>query len=619
MNHESVGLEQVDAPPRHRRSLLARAVTVLAFAVLTVQLWRLQIVDNLVHRAAAEDNSLRPTTIQPLRGVIYDRNMTPLAVNAPTFVATITEADVPAARRSQIFKETADILGMTVGDIEQTLRSKSADSRSFTPIAIMENVPRETALQLEERSWALPGVNIQVATVRQYVDGPIFSHIVGYTALPAPDEYAKRYKPDGYQIDERVGATGVEQSYEADLHGHPGARLVEVDVSGRPIREVQEQAAEPGHRVILSIDADLQRAVYDVMKKKVGEDSSGVAIVMDPRNGEILAMVSIPGFDNNLFAMPNNDQEINHLLSDPRLPLFDRSIAGQYPPGSTFKLVTGIGALEEGVATRDTRIDCNGGLRIPNPYNPSASTYLPDWGVMGVLDFVQGLAQSCNVYFYTLGGGYGPIDGLKADRIARYARMLGYGERTGIDLSSEAAGRVPTPAWKQATIGEEWVPGDTYHMAIGQGDVLATPLQVANLTNAIATGGTFYRPHVVRSVADEDGQPVHDPTPQVLRQVTLKPETISAIRDGMAAVMDTSQAKPHNNIGVRVAGKTGTAEYAAPRGGSAIGPTHGWFTAYAPVENPRVSVTVFVEHGGGPSDALPPAMDILREYFERYP
>src|SRR5581483_1884233 len=312
--------------------------TVLAFAVLTVQLWRLQIVDNLVHRAAAEDNSLRPTTIQPLRGVIYDRNMTPLAVNAPTFVATITEADVPAARRSQIFKETADILGMTVGDIEQTLRSKSADSRSFTPIAIMENVPRETALQLEERSWALPGVNIQVATVRQYVDGPIFSHIVGYTALPAPDEYAKRYKPDGYQIDERVGATGLEQSYEADLHGHPGASVVEVDVSGRPIREVQEQAAEPGHRVILSIDADLQRAVYDVMKKKVGEDSSGVAIVMDPRNGEILAMVSIPGFDNNLFAMPNNDQEINHLLSDPRLPLFDRSIAGQYPPGSTFKL-----------------------------------------------------------------------------------------------------------------------------------------------------------------------------------------------------------------------------------------------------------------------------------------
>jgi penicillin-binding protein 2 len=218
-----------------------------------------------------------------------------------------------------------------------------------------------------------------------------------------------------------------------------------------------------------------------------------------------------------------------------------------------------------------------------------------------------------------LGGGHGNIDGLKVDRLARYASTLGYGQITGIDLPSEAAGRVPTPQWKQAALGEDWVPGDTYHMAIGQGDVLATPLQVASLTNAIATGGTYYRPHVVRSIVDADGRPVRDVPPEVLRQVSLKPETWSTLRDGMMAVMDTTQARPHNTVGVRVAGKTGTAEYAAPRDGSAIGPTHGWFTAYAPADNPRVSVTVFVEHGGGPSDALPLAMDIMRAYFARYP
>jgi penicillin-binding protein 2 len=367
------------------------------------------------------------------------------------------------------------------------------------------------------------------------------------------------------------------------------------------------------------MDAELQRAAHQILSQKLETIGSAVAIVMDPRNGEVLTLVSIPGYDNNVFALPDQDAEISRLLSDTQLPLFDRSLAGQYPPGSTFKLVTGIGALEEGVANRNTRIDCNGGLRVPNPYYPTASTFLPDWGIMGVLDFVQGLAQSCNVYFYTLGGGHGSIEGLKVDRLSRYARMLGYGQPTGIDLPSEASGRVPTPNWKLDAKGEEWVPGDTYHMAIGQGDVLATPLQVASLTNGIATGGTFYRPHVVRAIVDADGRPVRDIVPEVLRQVSLKPDTWATLRDGMMAVMDTTQARPHNTVGVRVAGKTGTAEYAAPRDGSAIGPTHGWFTAYAPAENPRVSVTVFVEHGGGPTDALPLAMDIMRAYFARYP
>jgi penicillin-binding protein 2 len=596
-----------------------RGLVLLAFIILGLHLWRLQIVEGLVHRTATEGNRLRASAVTPLRGVIYDRNLSPLAVNAPMFVVGITETDIPAGRRAAVIGETARMLGMSPDEIEAAIRKKAGDAQSFVPIAIKEDVPRDIALRLEEKLWELPGVNVEVATIRQYVDGPIFSHLLGYMALPSPDDYQQRYKPEGYEITERVGSMGIEQVYESDLHGKPGNRVVEVDVAGRPVREMRERAPEAGHRLVLSVDAELQRTAYQILEEKLDKVGSAVAVVMDPRNGEVLSLASLPSYDDNVFALPDQDAEISRLLSDPQLPLFDRALAGQYPPGSTFKLVTGIGALEEGVANRNTRINCDGGLRIPNPYNPRASTFLPDWGVMGVLDFVQGLAQSCNVYFYTLGGGFGNIEGLKADRLARYAQMLGYGQPTGIDLPSEASGRVPTPQWKQAALGDEWVPGDTYHMAIGQGAVLATPLQVANVTNAIAMGGTFYRPHVVRSVMDSEGKVVREIAPEVLRQVSFKPETLSTMRDGMMAVMDTAQARPHNNLGVRVAGKTGTAEYAAPQNGSTIGPTHGWFTAYAPADNPRVSVTVFVEHGGGPSDALPLAMDIMRAYFARYP
>jgi len=339
---------------------------------------------------------------------------------------------------------------------------------------------------------------------------------------------------------------------------------------------------------------------------------------MDPRNGEVLAMVSLPSYDSNAFSLPDRDEEVAGFLSDPALPLFHRALAGQYPPGSTFKLVTGIGALEERTVTRNTKIDCNGGLRIPNPYNPGASTFLPDWGVMGTLDFVQGLAQSCNVYFYTLGGGFKEIEGLRSDRLGRYARLLGYGQTTGIDLPSEASGRVPTAEWKQANFGEAWMPGDTYNMAIGQGFVLATPLQVANLTNGIAMNGTFYRPHVLRSVVDADGRPTRDIGPEISRRVGLRTDTLSPVREGMAAVLDTPQNRVNNELDLKVAGKTGTAEFAGPKDARGIGPTHGWFTAYAPVDRPGVSVTVFLERGGGPSDAVPVAMQILRAYSARY-
>ncbi len=605
---------QHDAVGHPIRSRVLRVVLLLAFSALTFQLWRLQIVEGRAHRAAAEGNRLRLATVPPLRGVIYDRNMVPLAVNAPSFSVSITEADLPDSQRAQVLDELAATLDMPIEEIEQTLRTRRRDAPPFAPIVIRDSVPRERAMQLEERSWTLPGVHVRVDPIREYIDSPIFSHVLGYMALPTEEEYTTRYRAEGYGMGERVGSAGAERMYESDLRGRPGGRILEVDATGRPLREVVERPAEPGHRLILTIDAELQRLIYRVLSERIKPGTSGVAVATDPRSGEVLAMVSIPSFDANVFSHPERDGEIGALLQDSGLPLFNRAVSGQYPPGSTFKLVTGIGALEEGIANRNTRINCNGGLRLPSPYG-GAPTFLPDWGVMGVLDFVGGIAQSCNVYFYTLGGGFGDIQGLGNERLARYARMLGYGEVTGIDLPAEAPGRVPTAEWKAATVGEQWFPGDTYNMAIGQGYVLATPLQVGNVTSAIANGGTFYRPHVVKAVLDADGRMLREVPPQVTSRVTLKPETLSVIRDGMVAVLDTDQTRRYKIKNVVVAGKTGTAEFAGPKDEKGIGPTHGWFTAYGPVESPRIVLTVFVERGGGPSDALPIAMDILREYF----
>jgi penicillin-binding protein 2 len=306
---------------------------------------------------------------------------------------------------------------------------------------------------------------------------------------------------------------------------------------------------------------------------------------------------------------------VRGLIEDSRLSLFNRAIAGQYPPGSTFKLVVGIGALQEGVANRSTRIRSDGGLRVPNPYDPRRFTWFPDWAALGDLNFVQGLALSSNVYFATLAGGFGDFRGLEEDRLARYARLLGYGERTGIDLPSEEAGRVPTPAWKLANFAEGWFTGDTYNMAIGQGFVLATPLQVAAVTNAIANGGTLVRPHVARALLDQEGRVLRSFTPPT-RELALRRDVVPLMREAMLETLNTSQLASQRLPQVRVGGKTGTAEFLGPRDARGNLPTHAWFTAFAPYEAPEMAVTVFVERGGSSTNAVPIAMEIVRAYLD---
>jgi penicillin-binding protein 2 len=616
-----------ESNPTAMRTRLLRLGLVIAFFLLSLQAWRLQIVEGRAYREQADHNRMRITTIPPLRGIIYDRNGNILAANTPAFVVSVIPTDLPRDREAEVLQRLAGILAMDVEPIRQAVQQGRSEGDAFTPVVVRRGVDESAVQQIEEQHPRLPGVVVQPEAVRYYPEGPLLAHVLGYLGALSPEEYERQRRLCGaleseqrrkecYNPNDRVGVAGLERQYERELRGVPGQRLSEVDASGRTVRELREEPPEPGYNLVLTLDLDLQREVEQALRDGMHGSPSAVAIVMRPTTGEILALVSLPSYDNNVFASGGRDSEIEALLNDPNRPLFNRAIAGQYPPGSTFKLVTAAAALHEHIADRNTIIESRGAILVPNEYNPQLLQRFPDWAVLGRMNFVQGLAYSSDVYFYYLGGGFENFRGLGNERLAAYARQFGYGARTGIDLPDEAEGIVPDERWKEQALGERWVKGDTYNMAIGQGFVAATPLQVAVATNAFANGGVLYRPHLVRAIVDQEGRPVREFGPQVIRTLPLSPEHWALIREGMEAGYTISPLLRHVRIpGLRVAGKTGTAEFHGPRNERGELPTHGWYTGFAPADKPEIAVTVFVERGSGSTEAAPIAAQIFRKYF----
>ena len=595
----------------------------LLFGVLTAQLWKLQVVDGQAYTNRSAANWLRLAVLTPTRGVIYDRNKTLLATNAPIFVISITPADVPKGRMQEIVIRVANELRVPPDDIQRVIDAHVArsDFNAFTPIRVASNVSREAVMRISERDLDMPGVQVGVDLTRSYTQGPLLAHIIGYMgAIPA--EQADQLQQQGYGLDDHIGAAGIEQAYEKDLRGQPGRRLYQVEASGQEVGELRRQDPQPGNNLVLSIDFDLQRDVMRILQEGLRNGPGGAAIVMDPRNGEILAMASTPSFDANIIGDPSRDDELQQLLMDKdTTPMFPRAFSGQYPPGSVFKLVTGSAALQEGVANRDTVIESKGVMYVESDQYPGVRQAFNDNAVYGQQTFFQGVANSSNIYFFWLGGGYQEgnttiFEGLGVDRLAKYARAFGYGSRTGLDISGEQDGTIPDPTWKQFHKNQPWFKGDTYNMAIGQGDVLATPLQVANTTNVIANGGTLYQPHLARAELDAQGNVVKDfSSNPPSRPVPVDPANLSIMRQAMEWGFEGPWLKWFKIPGLRVAGKTGTAEYAGPPENHGGLPTHGWFTSFAPAENPEVTVTVFVENGSGTNDASPIGARIIRRYF----
>ena len=613
--------EQTETPdPRqqvNRRLLLLYFAVFVAFAALTVQLARLQLIRGAEFEQRAALNQLRVEPAIPARGLIYDRNGVPVVENVPSFSAALVAADVPEDRTLEIAAGVEALLGVPA--IETTLKVEQArrSNDPFSPVIVKDGLDRPTAFRVREELAHLPGVQVVVEPVRHYVE-PLLSTILGYTGRVDEEDYAE-LKDEGYLASDRLGKAGVEAAYERYLRGVPGTREVEKDATGREIRVMSERPAIPGNDLYLSLDLDLQKKATELLQAAAG-GSQAAAVVMDVHSGEVLALVSLPMYDNNIFSGKIDEVKLDQYLRDPKKPLVNHALAEQYPPGSIFKQITGLAALQEGVATTSTTITSNGFINVPNQYDDSIIYTFRDWAALGTLDFYGGVAMSSDVYFYHLAGGYHEyghdFDGLGIDRLALYTRAFGLGRPTGIDIAGEAPGNVPDPAWKEETFGEVWTVGDTYNMGIGQGYVATTPLQMALVTATIANGGDVLVPRVVKDVVDTKGAVV-TPFQRTVRGVLpVDPSYLDVFREAMRQAVSWGTAKDASVSGVQVAGKTGTAEFGEPGPGNKY-ESHAWFSGFAPFEDPQVAIVVFLEKGNGAKNAAPTGARILDYYFHR--
>jgi len=640
------------------RITLLQLVVLVIFVGFGFRLWTLQVVAGETYREAARRNRTRLIKTDSSRGIMYDRTGNLLVRNIPRLNVLLIPAYLPSddEAKEAILQRLHELLDVPLvsqyapspfppytNSPRLGLRDLVREGElyaAYQPITLKRDVSREAAFIIEEEHLDLPGVLIELDPYREYVTGELTAHLLGYMG-PIPSWAQDEYGTDqGYEPDDSIGMSGLEASYESVLRGSKGIKTIEVDVAGREVRTVGEETPpQAGHNLILTLDLDLQRFVEGALRRSMEAvgSTSAVAIVTKVDTGEVVAMASLPTYDDNLFARGISSKEFTRLNTHPGHPLLNHAIAGQYEPGSTFKLVPASAALQEEVINRWTLITCpsdSGILRLPNKYYPDDPRlaqpfycWTHRWGYgHGRLSFLSGLAYSCDIYFYTISGGFPDrFEGLGHERLVAYAEAFGYGNPTGIDLPAEASGLVPTVRWKRVNHSERWTTGDTYNMAIGQGFMWATPLQVVNATATIANGGTLYQPQLVYQVRDADGNVVRDFEPKVIRQVPVSEENLALVRQGMREVVLRGTASfLQVRGGLEVAGKTGTAEFCAKypdcmdENGNIL-TAHAWFTSFAPYENPEIAIVVFVYGGGeGALAAMPVAAQIMDYYFQLY-
>lgn len=593
---------------------------VISCLILAAQLFNLQILQGSKMRALAEGNRLRLQTILAPRGFIEDRNGEVIAKNTASFNLAVTPVDVPEDGRAEVFNLVTEKFGIAASEIEDRLKKRSGSV--LEPIIIKRNLTQQESIQFEVLANKLPGFSLVNIPVRDYVSAEVYSHLLGYTGVISDEQY-QSLRSENYDLNDFIGKSGIEQSYEKYLRGKNGNKQVEVDSMGLPIKELGEAQPEPGNIVQLNIDAGLSKKIYeDFTKSPVG--NKGAAVAINPKTGEVLALVSVPGFNNNLFAPGIKTEDYKALTENKNLPLFNRAVSGTYPPGSTIKPVTAIAALQEGVVTEKTIINDRGLLVIPNQFNPAISYNFVGWkrDGLGPMDVRSAIAQSSDIYFYTVAGGHpsSSINGLGAEKLAEYYRKFGMGQETGIDINGEKSGRVADPNWKlnywkNDPLQGKWYLGDTYHIAIGQGDMLATPLQVTVWTAAIANNGVLNKPYLLKKVINQQGETIFTPQVEQLINSGISLETLRSVQAGMRDNVVTAKGSGRQlaSLPMSAAGKTGTSQF----DGSDPSRTHAWYTAYAPFEDPQIAITVLVEAGGeGHAAAVPIVKNALQWWAE---
>lgn len=592
------------------RLLPLRLFLVFFFLLFLVRLFSLQIIEGRKYLNLSEGNRRRYEYLPAARGVIFDRFGEVLVRNAPAFkiVWTAASAEGTAAAKSDLAAaRAAHLLGLSLESIKEKVQEAGREGEG--EVVLRRGLTRDEAVEMEKTlSYEELPLAVAVDNRRDYLYDEVLAHVLGYLGEISSDELRESVG-ENYHLGELVGKDGLEKVYEKYLRGKSGRRLLETTAKGAISRELRRDEPYAGNDLTTTLDLSLSRKAYDILQEAVSKTgaSGGAVVAQDPRNGEILISLSYPSFSPGLFTANLPQIDYQRLVSDPRKPLFDRTIAGAYPPGSVFKLVTAAAALQEKVVDANTAILDKGAISV-------GSFIYRDWkeGGHGLVKIRQALAESCDTYFYVIGGGYDSQMGVGPEKIAAWARRFRLGTLLGVDLPGEVKGLIGDPEWKKRVKGENWYIGNTYHMSIGQGDILTTPLQINGLTAALANGGTLYRPHFLAKIQTADGTLVKEAAPEILAENLLSGANVKLIREGMAGANEPGgTAYPMQGFPLKSGGKTGTAEF------EIAGKTHAWYTAFAPYDQPEMALTVLLEGGGeGSRDAAPVARKILEEWLK---
>jgi len=586
------------------RLVILQVAAVIMFAALGICFWVLQIVQGTKYEEMAENNHQRTLALRAPRGVLFDRNGKVLVENRNSFTVSIIR------EHTKDMSRTIGLLAKVTGVDEKQVKQivdRHRGEPSYRPIVVIEDasLAQVAALSARRLDFELPDVRVEEVPTRKYPTDAMAAHLFGYVGEASDAQVEAGAAAQGSII----GQQGVERAYNRLLMGEDGAKRVVVNSTGREISTIDEIAPTEGRRVQLTLDYDLQKAAEEGFRRA---GFNGAALIMDPRNGEVLTYVSLPSYDPNDFASGIDRTTWASLNTDKLKPLQNRVLQGRYSPGSTFKIVVATAALEEGLVTPDFKVNCPGGANFFGRYY---KCHLK--GGHGVVDMRHAIEKSCNVYFYTLGNMLG------VDRIYKWAERLGLAGKTGIDLPNEQESIVPNTAWKQKRTGEKWYPGETISVSIGQGQVSVTPASLAEMITTVANGGTRVTPHVIKAIDEGQGwRPV--PARAVADRVAFRPETLAALHDGLWMVVNANGTGGRARImGRDVAGKTGTAQVISNEGKARAKGTgadlrdHGWFVFFAPKDNPELAGAIFAEHGEHGYLGAPIAKHVIETYFAK--
>ncbi len=601
-----------------------RILVLLGLSILLLVLARifyLQIIKGGEYRLVAEGNRIKTEIAISPRGIFYDRHNQPLVANEPKFSlfaqpCPLTEDE---QQKEETIKQISFLTNLTSDKLEEKLKEMASACQKQKQqaggdifeqeILLVDDIGYQKAMFMEASPEKFIGLKWRLSAKRIYYGGEALSPILGYLGKISEEEWQKLRNND-YTFFDLIGRVGLEKEYEEVLRGQVQKNEKEVDARGQVIKTINQRPGQAGENLILSIDQDLNQKLFEVLKRQTRliQKVKAAAVALKPATGEVLALVSLPSFDSNFFSEPQKyNNELKNILADVNQPLFNRVVSGEYPSGSTIKPLIGAAALEEKIITEWTQVLSTGGLQVEK-------WFFPDWqaGGHGLTNITKALAESINTFFYYLGGGWQDFKGLGLEKIVAYAKKFGLGNVLGIDLPNEAKGFLPTKEWKEMTKKEPWYIGDTYHLSIGQGDLLVTPLQLAAATAAVVNGGKLMQPFLIKEVVDVNSQKSILTKPKILNENFIDQKNLEIIKKGLRQAVTSGSARGLADLPLPVGAKTGTAQVG---GGQ---PSHAWLTVFAPYENPEIVLVILIENGGeGSVTALPVAREVLAWWGSR--